>query len=764
MIRDGRNASTPRDVIPPWLLPASKMLRRVRRAVGAGRMVALPLLALLIGIRIWDPAPVEAVRVRTFDAFQFLEPRSPVETRPVVVVDVDEASLRALGQWPWPRTRVAELCRKLIDAGAALIAFDVVFAEPDRLSPPVLAESLPNLADAVRAELRSMPSNDDVLAAVLAEGRVILGQTAAGAPATWTGNGPPPQTGIAVVGANPDPKKALITFPGLIRNVPVLEQAAVGRGVFTISPERDGVVRRIPMIVNAGDTVVPTLALEIVRVLTGAESILIQTDRAGVASVRLPELFLPTDPRGQVWVRYSPHDPQKFVSAGAVLDGSVAGDRLRDKIVLIGSSALGLLDNRTTPLDRAMAGVEIHAQLLENLLTGATLVSGHNELAIELLVATVASILILVFAPIFGAFNILFAGSTVAAVLAYGSWYAYSHVGVLLDPTFPLATSFLVCLTIIFTNYVREQLGRTRIRSVFSQYLSPALVERLANSPEKVRLGGEERRLTVMFSDMRGFTAIAEFYKNDPAGLTQLVNRFLTPLTNAILDHKGTIDKYMGDGIMAFWNAPLDDDEHEMNAARSALEMTRRIDQLNGLRKVEAESGGHPVLPLDLGIGINTGACVVGNMGSDLRFDYTVLGDVVNIASRLEGQSKLYGVRIILGAATAAAVRDGYAVLEMDQIQVRGKTAPETIWTLVGDATCRHSRRFGDLCARHEAMIAAYRSRQWPEASARAGECLRIAEGLGIGGLYRLYQARAAEFETSPPPADWTGVYVALTK
>jgi adenylate cyclase len=736
-------------------------LARIGRRVGAGRVLALPLLLLLIAIRLWDPAPVEAVRVRMFDAFQVLEPRSPLETRPVVIADIDEPSLRALGQWPWPRTRVAELCRKLIEAGALLIAFDIVFAEADRLSPPLLADTLPNLADAVRAELRSQPANDDVLAAVIAQGRVILGQTGAAAPVPWTGEGPPPQTGMAVVGVDPDPSKALISFPGFIRNLPVLERAAAGRGIFTISPERDGVVRRVPLIVNAAGAVVPALALEIIRVLTGAQSILIQTDRAGVASVRLPELFLRTDPRGQVWIRYSPHDPQKFISVAGILDGSIPRDRIQDKIVLIGTSALGLLDNRTTPLDRSMAGVEIHAQLLENMLTGETLVSAHKELGIEILVAAAASIAIIVFAPIFGAFNILFAGSAVAALLAYGSWYAYSHLGVLLDATFPLTTSFLVCLTIIFTNYVREQLGRTRIRSAFSQYLSPALVERLANSPERVRLGGEERRLTVMFSDMRGFTGIAEFYKNDPAGLTQLMNRFLTPLTNAILDHKGTIDKYMGDAVMAFWNAPLDDDEQEVNAVRSALEMTRRIEELNARRKVEAESGGHPVLPLDLGIGINTGPCVVGNMGSDLRFDYSVLGDTVNVASRLEGQSKLYGLKIVLGAATADAVRHRYAVLEIDCVRVKGKTEPETISTLVGDASLLESRRFGTLAERHAAMMAAYRGRRWQDTSVLAGECLSLAGGLGLDGLYQLYRTRAAEFERSPPPADWTGVFVA---
>jgi adenylate cyclase len=739
-------------------------LGRLARRIGLGRVLATALLGLLLAVRYWDPAPVEAVRVRTFDAFQVLRPASRLDPDPMVIADIDEASLRELGQWPWPRTRVAELCRRLTAAGALVIAFDIVFAEPDRLSPPLLADTLPGLAEDIRAQLRAQPSNDALLADAIGAGRVVLGQTASNERTTWTGDGPPPATGMAVVGAGQDATWAIIRFPGLVRNVPVLEQAAAGRGVFTISPERDGVIRRVPMIVRAGEAVVPTLSLEIVRVLTEASSLLVQTDRAGVAGIRLPDLFVPTDARGRVWVRHGPHDPGRFISARDILSGRVPPERIRDKIVLVGASAIGLFDNRTTPLERAMPGVEIHAQLLENLLTGSMLVSVSYALAFELLVTIVVSVAIIVFAPILGAFNVLFAGAAVAALIGYGSWYAYTRLGILVDATFPLNASFLVWLTLVFTNYIREQLGRARIRSAFGQYLSPALVERLAASPEHLKLGGEERRLTVMFSDMRGFTTVSEFYKRDPAGLINLINRCLTPLTNAILDHAGTIDKYMGDAIVAFWNAPLDDAEHEINAVAAALDMLERLDALNAERRTEAEAGGYPVLPLDIGIGINTGACVVGNMGSELRFDYSVLGDTVNLASRIEGQSAFYGVRIILGAQTADAVRDVYPVLEIDRIQVKGKREPETISAVVGDAGVRDSPRFARLAARHVAMIAAYRARDWRQTGALADECRALAADLEIDGLYRLYRDRADRFEAEPPPAGWSGIHVAETK
>ncbi|KQQ12020.1 adenylate cyclase [Methylobacterium sp. Leaf123] len=746
-------------------MPARRgLLGPIGRRIGPGRLLAGGLLVLLLLLRISDPPAVEALRVRTFDALQVLAPRVPPAERPVAIVDLDEASLKAFGQWPWTRTRLAEICRKLQEAGAAVVAFDIVFSEPDRLSPPLLAQTLPDLSEAARADLRAQPDSDRVFAEAIARMPVVLGQTAASTPIAWTGEGPPPQTGTAVVGTDFDPEAALIGFPGLIRNLPLLEQAAAGRGVFTISPEGDGVVRRVPLVLRAGGTVVPTLALDILRVATGADTLLIRTDEAGVVSIRLPDLTVPTDPRGQIWVRFSPHDPGLYVSAKDLLNGTVPAERLRDKIVLVGTSAVGLLDNRTTPLDRSMPGVEIHAQLLENLLTGATLTAPNEATLIEAGATAAVSLAIILFAPILGALGLLLFGGIVAAQLAFVSWYRFTAHGVLFDATYPLLTTFLVYLTLVFTNYFREQAGRRRIRTAFGRYLSPDLVEQLAHSPEPLRLGGEERRLTIMFSDVRGFTAIAEFYKEDPAGLTALMNRFLTPLTHAILERQGTIDKYMGDAIMAFCNAPLPVHDHEAQAAAAALDMLARMDALNAARRREAEAGGHPVLPLDIGIGINTGACVVGNMGSDLRFDYSVLGDPVNVASRLEGQSKLYGVKIVLGAATAEAIRDRYPVIEIDRVQVKGKSEPETLFTLVGDEGFRRSEPFRQLAARHAAMIAAYRARQWDETRAGAEACRALAKDLRIDGLYALYAARAETFLREPPPADWDGVTIATAK
>jgi adenylate cyclase len=294
--------------------------------------------------------------------------------------------------------------------------------------------------------------------------------------------------------------------------------------------------------------------------------------------------------------------------------------------------------------------------------------------------------------------------------------------------------------------------------------MSPDLVAELAHSSEKLALGGEMRVMSIMFSDVRGFTTISESYKRDPHGLTTLMNRFLTPLTNAIIAHKGTIDKYMGDAIMAFWNAPLTDQQHEHNACKAALDMLQRLDALNKEREVEATELGQTSKPLDVGIGINTGECVVGNMGSDLRFDYSVLGDSVNLASRLEGQSKTYGIKIILGQTTAAAVRDAFAVLELDLLVVKGKSEPESVWTLLGDAHVLRQPEFECLAGNHAQLLARYRARDFEGAGAQLEKCWSMGGAFGLDGFYELYRERIAAFKRDPPPANWTGVYTAASK
>ena len=740
-----------------------RVLRRwFGRRFGYARLACVGLLIGIAVLRWWDPAPIEELRVRTFDSFQRIDPRKKT-ARPVTIVDIDEKSLAdpRLGQWPWPRTRIADIVTNLTRLGAVVIAFDVVFSEPDRLNPDIAADTFSNLDEEMRTRLRALPSNDKILADAISNSHVVVGES--GGPDVHADlDKKLPVTGLAMMGEEPQP--FMFEFPGLLRNVPLIEEAAAGRGLFTIRPERDGIIRRVPMIMLAQGLTMPSLSFEMLRVASGEGTIRIKADKAGIQSIGVKGFTIPTDLNGQLWVHYARRDPSIYVSAIDVLDGRVAPDKITGKLVLIGTSAIGLNDIKTTPVTSAMPGVEIHAQVLESALTGGVVSQPNYGIGLEFFSALIMGLLVIAFAPKFGPITLVGVGALFATVLIGISWYFYTQHRLLIDFTYPLMSTTSIYLTLIFSSFVREQQQRKQICTAFSQYMSPALVEQLAQSPERLVLGGEEREMTIMFSDMRGFTSISETYKSDPQGLTALMNRFLTPLTNAILARKGTIDKYMGDAIMAFWNAPLDDKAHQVNACEAALDMLEKVDELNQAREQEAQEGGHSYIPLNIGVGLNTGPVVVGNMGSDIRFDYSVFGDSVNLASRLEGQSKEYGFPIIVGSRTALAVKDKFAILELDFIMVKGKTEPEVIYAIAGREDIAQSGHFQRLRNLTIEMLACYRNRDWDDALAAIERGRRSDEAQPLNYLYNLYEARIREFQHNPPPQDWNGAFALLTK
>ena len=738
-----------------------KILRRwFSRKLGYARLICLALLVGIAALRVIDVPPIEELRVKVFDFYQRFEPRVKT-TRPVAIVDIDETSLSKLGQWPWPRTRMAELVTNLARLGAVVIAFDVIFSEQDRLNPDVAAETFRNLDEDARAKLRALPSNDELFADAIRRSRVVLGESELPEPVAELDKSVP-VTGMAMLGE--DPQRFMFVFPGLLRNTHILESAAAGHGLLTIKPERDGIIRRVPMIVLAQGQTMPSMSFEMLRLATGTDTIIIKSDIGGIKSVGVRGLEIPTDRNGQLWVHYADNDPSLYVSAVDVLEGRVAPEKIAQHLVLVGTSAVGLNDIKTTPVSPAMPGVEIHAQVLEAALTKSLLAQPPYALTLEFAAALLLGILVIAFAPQFGPITLLGVGALFASVLVGTSWYFYAAHRLLVDFTYPLMSTTAIYLTLIFAGFVREQTQRKQIRGQFAQYMSPVLVEQLAQSPEKLKLGGEERELTIMFSDVRGFTTISETYKHDPQGLTALMNRFLTPLTNAILARKGYIDKYMGDAIMAFWNAPLDDKEHEINACEAAIDMLEQIDTLNKQRETEAQDGGHVYIPINVGIGLNTGIGVVGNMGSDLKFNYSVLGDSVNLASRLEGQSKEYGFPIIAGSKTALAAKDRFAILELDFIMVKGKKEPEVIYAIAGREDVAHSAHFQRLRNLTIEMLAAYRGRDWDGALAAIARGRKSEGAENLQLLYELYEKRILGYKSSPPPDDWNGAYALLTK
>lgn len=643
---------------------------------------------------------------------------------------------------------------------AATVGFDIVFAEPDRLSPGRIATNLPNLPPPTRAALRAVPDNDVVFADMLKAHPTVFGRFLRTREQGGSAEGLPAAS-IAKLGG--DPKPFLQHFDGVLANLAELERAASGVGMLVPSREHDNIVRRVPALVAVGNAILPTLSLEMLRVATGQKTYVVKTDDAGIVSVVIAGNEIPTDRQGRIWVHYAPPRPSLYVSAVDVLSGAVDAGAFNGRLVLIGASALGLQDLRATPLNPATPGVEVHAQLLETVLSGALLQRPNFSIGAELIVLLVSGILIIMLIPRIGAWWTLASGSGLAVIVIAGAWWLFTSERLLIDVSYPLLASLAVFIMLSFMNYIREQADRRQIRNAFSRYLTPEMVNRLSDNPERLRLGGEMRDMTLLFADVQGFTGIAEQY--DAVGLTRLINAILTPLTGEVLRTGGTVDKYMGDALMASWNAPLDDPDHALNACRAALAVRAQIAPLNERLRQLAGQEERDFVPVKIGVGLNTGECCVGNMGSDQRFDYSVLGDAVNLASRLEGQTRTYGVGIIVGAETRQQA-DDLAFLELDLITVKGKSIPERIFALLGDEDLKATDAFRYLADIHSDLLAAYRAVDLAGAGPLVVEARAAAEAaaLDLSELYDLYAARLADFKVNPPPSDWGGVYRALTK
>ena len=532
-------------------------------------------------------------------------------------------------------------------------------------------------------------------------------------------------------------------------------------------------VRRIPLIYRVGDQYVPTLTTEALRVAFQAGSYVLKGSNAsgetafgqqtGLNHIRVGEIEIPTDADGGIWLHFRPHEARAYIPAWKVLAGQVNPDEIAGRIMLVGTSAPGLIDLRATPLDAAIPGVEIHAQAIEQILLGsqggASLSRPDYAMAVEI-VLTLALGLILSFVIMrVSALTSGVVGVAVMGSLLVGGWLAFDKLGLLFDPTYPAATVFL--LVAGASTYVFRQTEKQRgeVRRAFSYYVSPMVVSEIIAHPEKLELGGAVRELTLLFCDVRNFTSISETMTAHE--LTTFINNLLTPLSEIILTNRGTIDKYMGDAIMAFWNAPLDDDDHAQHACQSAIAMVKRMKGLNEEWRAAAQAAGRPYKDVAVGIGINSGDCCVGNLGSVQRFDYSAIGDDVNVASRLEGQSKTYGVPIVIGESSYKSIPELKAI-ELDLMRVKGKAHPARIYTAY-EVLDGPEDGFERLAPRHAAMLEAYRGRNWDGAEARIAEC----EAVGVhrlAALYTLYRGRIAEWRETPPPPDWDGTFTATSK
>ncbi|HEX5665883.1 MAG TPA: adenylate/guanylate cyclase domain-containing protein [Hyphomicrobium sp.] len=661
-------------------------------------------LAAAVLLRIFDPTPVARMRLAIFDSLLMSAPRPIDETFPVRILDIDEASLAEFGQWPWPRTRLADIITRLNEAGARTITVDLILAEPDRWNASNIAKELARVPglEPLGEKASTLPSNDDVLAAAITKAPVVLGFAGERDVSRQLVE---PRAPFAIAGD--DPMLFVPSFAGGVGSLPVLSEAATGIGAVNWIPESDQVVRRVPLLITAGGKLYPSLSLETIRIAqgagttilvrsSGASGILSFGEQTGIDSIRAGEVILPTDAQGELWLKFAPPDPRRSISARDLLAGRVDKSEIEGRFIFIGTSATGLMDLRTTPLVPALAGVEIHAQALEQMLTGDHLVRPSWATGAELVFLAVAGLLSasLIARSQTVARYIATSGAVAAAILTVAaiagvvalSWFAYRD-GLLIDPVYPSLALLAVYLVGSLTNYVRSEADRARIRSAFGYYVSPTVVEELARTPDRLKLGGDLRDVTLLFADVRGFSRLSEGMTAEE--LVRFINKLFTPLADEILAHRGTIDKFMGDAVMAFWNAPLTDPDHARQACRAALAMQASIVAMNAKRGENTE-------PIRIGIGLNTGACVVGNVGSPQRFDYSVLGDVVNTASRIEETTKTYGTPIIIGEQTAADAAD-FAIVEITTTALRGKDRGEKLFALVGDETAARHPRWEDL-------------------------------------------------------------------
>jgi len=740
----------------------------LRRYVSRNLHYLVPLPIMLVALVLWvrEPAALVQFRLHVFDEFLRLKPRV-YEPTPVRIVDIDDDSLEQFGQWPWPRSLLAKLVTQLDKMGAAAIAFDILFLEPDRTTPSRIVSEMNEIGadDPIVARFKELPDHDQLFADAVKQGHVVLIFALRSKARDRL-----PQVKASFSNAGDDPRPWIPHFAGAASDLNLLEAAAAGNAFADILPEADGIARRVPLLVMVGRELYPSLSLDALRVAQGAHGFIVKStgasgvmsfgEHTGLNAIKDGRIVVPTGSDGTIWIHYTPHEPSRFVSAAKIIDGKVDPGLIKDNIVIIGTTAEGLKEYRPTPLDSAESGAEVHAQLIEQMLLGDNIGRPDWARGAEVLFMLGIGIGLLLLLPRVGArWTGLVALAGIAPAIV-GSWYAYTDHNWLLDPVFPSLVGILVYLSSSAVLFLRTDTERRHVRHAFGRYLAPAVVEQLAEHPERLTLGGEMRDLTIMFSDIRGFTTISEGL--DAHALTSFLNRYLTPMTDVIQSNQGTVDKYMADGIMAFWNAPLDDPQHGEHACRAALAMRSELARHNTLWRAEAEAAGHDYKEVRAGIGLNTGPCVVGNLGSLQRFDYSVLGDPANVASRLEGQTKTYHVDIIIGELTADQVRH-FALLEIDLIQVVGKTLPVRIFFLLGDETIRGTEVFTALEGAHDAMIAAYRTRQWDAALEHLESC-RSQAPESIQGVYELYEDRITNLRADPPPADWDGVFAAETK
>ena len=670
--------------------------------------VALFTLGMLLLVKINNPFLVDSMKLKYYD---YLMLDKPVQSEQIVVANIGEKAIEKYGQWPFPRKVHAQIISDLYGGGAGIVGSTVLMPEPDRMG------------------------TDGVLSDALKAYPVVLSQTLTDD--CTKDNRMPRRTGVAIIGDG-QATDFLPNYPCVLDNIPELQESAVGVGITTSLPETDGVTRRVPLLGISNGEYYPAFSLELLRVAAGDPSYQAKINETGVEALRVPQFgTINTDEYGRVFINPN-------YQFGSIEIGEPIPD-LTDKIVILGVTAEGVANPVATP-SGAQYPHTLQASLLETLIAGDSVSIPNWVGPVDLAVFVVLSLLIIVLSRV--RYSIVWIGILLAGYI-YAPVYLFSQDNILFDISFNVLAALVIYLHIYTVKFISEYLQKQQIKKQFGTYLSPDLVAQLQRQPELLQLGGTEQELSIMFTDVRGFTTISEHYGKDVQGLTSIMNRYMTAMTKAILENKGTLDKYIGDAQMAFWNAPVNNQDHALDAVKTAFQMMSSLEEFNA----EITKEGIPAF--GMGLGINTDTVVVGNMGSDQRFDYTCLGDGVNLAARLEGQSKPYGVRIVLGPKTAEYVRDTYQVVELDLLAVKGKTEPAKIFTVLP---------FHEPLAekQHIKFLELYRQGQWKAAEKYANDLKKCWKD-EMTQYYDMMIERIKEYKNNPP-ANWDGIYRATSK
>lgn len=745
------------------------MIRRLNSFLKSSTVRWVVGVTLLMAIlAAWRPPLTEFLELKLYDLKFRFRGKRPAPTE-IAIVAIDDDSLKLVGRWPWSREDVARLVSHLKELGPKVIALDIIFAEKQetaavrtltKLRQEVTRRGMasPQLLSLLAAE-EQRADVDRQLAQVIGQGTpTILGFFFREVGGTIKGLKPDELLAPSFIKASSynlvrtldtEPSQVpLMGAKGVELNLPEISAAAAGGGYFNMVPDQDGAVRWFPMSIIFGSDIFAPMTVVALDHYLGRPPLAITLSRFGVEEIRIGKEQVPVDRLGRLLINYlGPGGQIPTYSAAAVLDGRLPPQSIKDKIVLVGATAVGIYDLRVTPFSGIAPGVEVQATVIENLLKGRFMYTPRFSLLVVLAIILGLGVLVGAALPRLSAAWAFVFTLLLAEVYVVVNYLLFSRLGLQLDLFYPLAEMFLVYLCITMQQFLAEEKERVRIRKAFESFVAPAVVQEMLKHPERLRLGGERREITILFTDIRGFTTMSE--KLDPEALVSLLHDFLNPMSNIIINQGGTIDKYMGDAIMAEFGAPLEQPDHARLACRAALQMVATLKDLNQ----EWQAQGRP--PLNIGVGVNTGPAAVGNMGSDRLFDYTAIGDNVNLGSRLEGLNKYYGTSILISQSTADALGDGFFLRDMDRVKVKGKAQAVGIFELLGEGTSdAELARFLELF--HQGL-AHYRQRQWSESAAAFEAATKLAPQ---DAATHRYLALAQKHQQTPPGPDWEAVTV----